>query len=258
MSSVREAMPSLANTLRRWYSTVFGLTKSCAATALFVAPSRTRRATCSSCGVSSASGLTSRLRAVSPVALSSRRARSAHGCGAEALEAFEGLAQLDARVEAPPLAAQVLAVVQLDPGAVERPCTVERVDRGLEVGLGHRRIGEERPAIRNDGHGPRRRRALRPRREERDCLFGFLDAAGADAGLDAIPGADHAQDPLVVDREQPRQRFLPAADSEVELGEAPRRHAGGKRKPALEGEPQNLLGQASALGLIAAQPRDPG
>jgi|SRR6266511_627292 hypothetical protein len=35
-SSIREEIPSLANTLRRWYSTVFGLTNSCDATSLLV------------------------------------------------------------------------------------------------------------------------------------------------------------------------------------------------------------------------------
>src|SRR5262249_19484592 len=76
-NSVRDAIPSFANTLRRWYSTVRGLRNSCAATSLFEFPSPTRRAICSSCGVSWSIVLGSRFRAVSPVARSSAPARSA-------------------------------------------------------------------------------------------------------------------------------------------------------------------------------------
>lgn len=61
----REAMPSLAKTLRRCYSTVCGLMKSWAPISGFVNPSQARWATCDSCAVSALAG---RLRALSPAA----------------------------------------------------------------------------------------------------------------------------------------------------------------------------------------------
>jgi hypothetical protein len=71
-------MPSLANTLRRCHSTVRALRKSSAPIWEFVYPSRARRAICRSWAVSSTRVSTVRLRTVSPVATSSRRARSAN------------------------------------------------------------------------------------------------------------------------------------------------------------------------------------
>ena len=73
---MRDDSPSLRKTLRRWYSTVFGLTKSCAAASRLLAPAATSWAMRSSCGVRSSIVEASRLRALSPVALSSPRARS--------------------------------------------------------------------------------------------------------------------------------------------------------------------------------------
>ena len=46
-------MPSFANTVRRWYPTVFGLRNSCAAISALVAPPAAIRAIWASCGVSS-------------------------------------------------------------------------------------------------------------------------------------------------------------------------------------------------------------
>jgi hypothetical protein len=63
----------------RWVSIVFGLTNSCAAASRLVAPSATRSATCSSCGVKRSRVSAIRRRARSPVAASSRRVRSAQG-----------------------------------------------------------------------------------------------------------------------------------------------------------------------------------
>ena len=54
-SLVRELMPSLAKTLRRWYSTVWLLMKSCAPISAFERPSRARRAICASWAVRSPS-----------------------------------------------------------------------------------------------------------------------------------------------------------------------------------------------------------
>jgi hypothetical protein len=77
-SSLRELIPSLPNTLPRCHSTVRGLRKSWAPISGFVCPPAATRATCASCGVSSSSVWAVRLRTVSPVARSSRRARSAN------------------------------------------------------------------------------------------------------------------------------------------------------------------------------------
>jgi hypothetical protein len=77
-------MPSLVNTLLRWYWAVRGLMNSRAPISGLDSPSRASRATWASCAVSAApapparAAGTVRLRAVSPVARSSRRARSAN------------------------------------------------------------------------------------------------------------------------------------------------------------------------------------
>ena len=80
--------------------------------------SRASRAICASWAVSSSSVLTVRLRTVSPVASSSRRARSANPSMPIAAVHLVGGAQLLAGVHAPPSPAQPLAVEQV--GAGER------------------------------------------------------------------------------------------------------------------------------------------
>ena len=52
-SWVRDLTPSLLNTLRRWYSTVFGLMNSCSAISGLVAPCATSCEICASWGVRS-------------------------------------------------------------------------------------------------------------------------------------------------------------------------------------------------------------
>jgi hypothetical protein len=71
-------MPSLAKTLRKWYWTVCALMNSRVPISGFDSPSRASRAIWASWTVSSLRVSTVRLRAVSPVARSSRRARSAN------------------------------------------------------------------------------------------------------------------------------------------------------------------------------------
>ena len=123
-------MPSFANTFRRCHSTVRALMKSCAPISGFVRPSRASRAICSSCGVSAVrvSGL--RLRTFSPVATSSRRARSANASMPIASAQVVRRAQLLARVEAATLAAQPLAVHQMRSGELRtQPGPTEPFDR---------------------------------------------------------------------------------------------------------------------------------
>ena len=77
-NSLRELISSLVNTLRRWYSTVRGLMNSLAPISGFVCLSLAMRAICASWGVRTSRVSSVRLGAVSPVASSSRRARSAN------------------------------------------------------------------------------------------------------------------------------------------------------------------------------------
>ena len=70
-------MPSFGYTLRRCHSTVLELMNSSAPISELVRPSEAMRAIWSSCAVSSYWTSTVRLRTVSPVAASSRDARSA-------------------------------------------------------------------------------------------------------------------------------------------------------------------------------------
>jgi hypothetical protein len=49
-SCVRDLTSSFRNTFQRWYSTVLGLMKSCAAISRLVCPCATRRETCASFG----------------------------------------------------------------------------------------------------------------------------------------------------------------------------------------------------------------
>ena len=112
-------MSSFVNTLRRWYSTVRGLMNSCAPISGFECPSRASRAICASCGVSPSRVSAVRLRTVSPVASSSRSARSANASG-PCDEQLVGGAQLLARVDAAALAPQPLAVDQVGAGELPR------------------------------------------------------------------------------------------------------------------------------------------
>ena len=71
-------MASLAKTLCRWYWTVRALMNSLLPISGFDRPSRASRAITASWAVSSARVSSARLRAVSPVARSSRLARAAN------------------------------------------------------------------------------------------------------------------------------------------------------------------------------------
>src|SRR5205085_10046536 len=76
-SWLREVISSFRKTLCRWYCTVRGLMNSCAPISGLERPSWASRAIWASWGVSTPRVSSVRLRAVSPVAWSSRRARSA-------------------------------------------------------------------------------------------------------------------------------------------------------------------------------------
>ena len=127
-------MPSLRNTLRRWYWTVRGLMNSWAPISGFVRPSRASRAICASCAVSSSRVSTRRLRTVSPVARSSRRARSANASTPIVDSMSCGGAQLLAGVDAPALAPQPLAVQQVRAGELDAEAGAAEALERLAVG----------------------------------------------------------------------------------------------------------------------------
>ena len=119
-------IPSLPNTLRRCHSTVRGLRNSWAPISGFVCPVAASLAIWSSCGVRSSIVSTLRLRTVSPVASSSRRARSAKASMPASIEDRVRGTELLAGVDAAALAPQPLAVDELraaerhaDAGAAE-------------------------------------------------------------------------------------------------------------------------------------------
>jgi hypothetical protein len=183
---------------------------------------------------------------------------------AETVEAVDGVAQVPAGVDAPLGAAQVLAVVQLDAGAIERPRSLEPRDRGLEVRLGFlgRRRGE-RPAVGQHRRRPRGRRADDPVAEQGDSRFDDVGAMDAHRRLDTIPRAQDRSHRMtearahLERRDQADKRLLPAARADVQLGQRPRSQHGGYRQAALGGDPVDVLGQTLALLRVAAQPGDP-
>ena len=155
MSSAREVTPSLLNTLRRWKSTVRGLTNSCAATSRLDRPCRTRAATWRSCAVRSVAVETSRRRAVSPEARSSCAARSAHGVGAEVLE-HAPARRAGARGRRPGGgrgAGTRRRPARCGPGRASRGDVGVRGQRALEVRLG---VGRRRRAALGRARRPRR------------------------------------------------------------------------------------------------------
>src|SRR5258708_27558479 len=109
---MRELMPSFRKTLSRWYSTVRELMNSRAPISGFERPSRANSTTRASWTVSWPAVSTSRLRAVSQVAGSSRRARSANSSAPIAVNIWWAGAA-GGCVGAAVLATQPLAVEQV-------------------------------------------------------------------------------------------------------------------------------------------------
>ena len=97
-------------------------------------------------GVSWSTVLASRFRAVSPVARSSPRARSAQGSARRRSKPLQSGTKLGAGVGAAAIPAQVLAVEQADPGEIERPQMRGERERRLVVAPGLLAGGEQSPA----------------------------------------------------------------------------------------------------------------
>ena len=144
-SWLREVISSFWKTFRRWYCTVRGLMNSCAPISGFERPSRARRAIWASWGVSTARVSSLRVRAVSPVARSSRWARSANACSSGLAEHLVGGSKLLAGVDAPVLATQPLAVHEVCAGEMDGDTSaLESFDRLAVQGLGSRAVAQQR------------------------------------------------------------------------------------------------------------------
>ena len=104
----------------------------------------------------------------------------------------------------------------------------------------------------------------RPPREALDRLLGDVRPPAADGRLDPVPrGHDRHHrvaepGPDLLQCQQPYQRLVPAAEREVELGQRPRRRGGGHGQAAVDRDLEHLVGEAAALGLVAAQAGEPG
>ena len=118
-------------------------------------PVRASRAIWASCGVSWSRGSAVRVRTVSPVASSSRRARSANASHADRGEHVVRGAQLRPGVGPPALAAQPLAVEQVRAGEVGPEAGAAKpVDRLAIAALGVLAVAEQRPGTRVDSLPP--------------------------------------------------------------------------------------------------------
>ena len=207
-----------------------GLRNSRAATSLLVAPSATRRVIWSSWGVSWSIALGLRLRAVSPLARSSARARSAQAPAPRRSNASRADAQMRPRLRAAPVAAQVLAEGELRPRPVERAGALAVPAQGLEeVALGR---AHRRRAARGSGrtsasaHGGAVSRAKRSNSRSAACAV---------AGWPRAPRPRPAREPRRASRtggprrappppaREPRQRLLRPAQAEVQARERPLR-----------------------------------
>ena len=103
----------------------------------FDRPSRASCAICSSCAVSSSRVSTVRLRTLSPVACSSRRARSAKLPSPSPMNMSCAVRNCSRRVDAPAIASKPLAVEQVSPGELgAHPCSAQMLDRLTERAFG--------------------------------------------------------------------------------------------------------------------------
>ena len=156
-SWLRELMPSLVKTLRRWYSTVRGLMNSRAPISGLDRPSRASRAIWASCGGELGRAVSAvRLRAVSPVASSSRAARSANASRPIAANMLVRGAQLLARVDA--AGARGAATRRRAGGRGRAPArtrgAAEPVDRLAVEALGGLAVAEQRARARLEPERP--------------------------------------------------------------------------------------------------------
>jgi hypothetical protein len=238
-------MPSLANTLRMCHSTVRVLMNSSAAISALVRPSRASRMMCFSYGVSWLWVSTSRLRAFSPVASSSRRAFG-EDLGADVREEAVGGVELMAGVGAAVLPAQPFAVEQVGVGQFgPQWCAAQPLDRPGVALLGLRAFADQRPRPRfqafaqsepSSAVADSRSSASLAVPEHRRGPVGQMDGESLPAGLRVLN-----------DRRVERFRF--------------RRPATVRREPQIAGgrllDPGHLLTTALSATSDAAVPKSP-
>ena len=188
-SWLREVMPSLANTLPRWYCTVRGDRNSRAPISGLDSPSRASRAICASCAVSSRRGgcraFAGGLAGGQQLAAGPLGERL-HADGVE--HAVRG-AQLLAGLAAPALAAQPLAVQQVGAGQFgAQPGAAEPLDRLAVQALGLLALAQQRPGPRLDPQppvgaaGPGRFRSAGPARRWPRAVLPVRAAASISSG----------------------------------------------------------------------------
>ena len=196
-----------------------GLTNSWAATSRLDRPCCTSWATCSSVGVSSAPVPWSRLREVSPEALSSWAARSAHGAALRSSNVSRAARRCGARVDPPPLTPQVLAVGQLGARSLERADRVGVQGEGLLEPRSRLLVvtadGEHRSSVGRHRRRPRLSGGRRERLQVVDPEAGGLRLVGVHGGLDPVDARGPSDDRMadlgqVVERRRPGGRGVQA------------------------------------------------
>jgi hypothetical protein len=250
----REVMPSLVNTLRRWYWTVRGLMNSRVPISGFESPSRARRAVCASCAVSSSRVSTVRFRTVSPVARSSRRARSAKA-SAPIEENIVGRSNLGPRVDAPVLATQPLAVQEVRPTEVDAHTrSIEALDGLLVTLLSDLSVAQQRMRARLDPERPLAAAGLRHLHEPAMSVDCYLALAASQGCLDKL-GQRQVRHVVGVAGSllRRRQRGLIAAEAVVQDRLRPRDHCQAYPLAAPLDARSIGIDQRERVGLTAAQ-----
>ena len=151
------------------------------------APSRAIRAILASCGVRSSLVSSVRLRAVSPVASSSRLARCANASAPISAKLARARSELLARIDAAAASAQPFAVQQMRASEVEGDATAaEAVDRLAVEALGDRAVAQQRCAARLDAERPLGPGDLRSLAQALERVSRQLGLAAADGRLDQL------------------------------------------------------------------------
>src|SRR5229473_1892209 len=219
-------MSSLAKTLCRWYCTVRGLMNSCPPISGLERPSRASLATCASCGVSTLRVLSMRLRAVTPVASSSRRTRSVNPS----------------------------SPMWLNISSAERKCSRASIRlRGVA-------LANERPRARFDAEGPVRAATSCRLREPLERVGRQLGRAAPGSRLDQLDQAPSRRSKLllVLGRHLGRgQRFFVLAEAVAQQRVKPMCDGHGGPLPTRHGLAQGGVDQRTGLELATAKRSQP-
>jgi hypothetical protein len=177
--------------------------------------------------------------------------------GGDALERLERGSQLIARVDAPPSAAQALAVAEPCAGQGERALGLRvQVERLLEVHLEPVGVREQPAAALRVGHEQRNGCELRAV-ERRERRLGVGGPAGTHVGLGELElGRDPGdEEPALVgvtrDLFEPADRIVDPAGAEVEQPDAERGQELVEPEPERACAPVRLVGVGAALCLVS-------